>query len=30
VAEVKAMACELPATDGVPLSRFSRADSTGW
>jgi hypothetical protein len=26
VAEVKAMACELPATHGVPLSRFSRAE----
>jgi DDE superfamily endonuclease len=26
VAEVKAMACELPATQGLPLSRFSRAE----
>jgi hypothetical protein len=26
VAEVKAIACELPATCGVPLSRFSRAE----
>jgi len=26
VAEVKALACELPATHGVPLSRFSRAE----
>jgi hypothetical protein len=26
VAEVKAMACELPATHGLPLSRFSRAE----
>jgi hypothetical protein len=26
IAEVKAMACELPATHGVPLSRFSRAE----
>jgi hypothetical protein len=34
--EVKALACELPATTGVPLSRGSTADiaryvrSTGW
>jgi DDE superfamily endonuclease len=26
VAEVKAVACELPATHGLPLSRFSRAE----
>jgi hypothetical protein len=26
VAEVKAIACELPATRGVPLSRFSRTE----
>ena len=26
VAEVKAIACELPATHGVPLSRFSRTE----
>jgi hypothetical protein len=26
VAEVKAVACELPATQGLPLSRFSRAE----
>jgi hypothetical protein len=26
VAEVKAIACELPATQGAPLSRFSRAE----
>ena len=26
VAEAKAIACELPATCGVPLSRFSRAE----
>jgi hypothetical protein len=26
VAEVKAVACELPATHGVPLSRFSRTE----
>jgi hypothetical protein len=26
VAEVKALACELPATYGVPLSRFSRTE----
>ena len=26
VAEVKAIACELPRTQGVPLSRFSRAE----
>ena len=26
VAQVKAIACELPATHGVPLSRFSRAE----
>jgi hypothetical protein len=26
VAEVKALACELPATRGLPLSRFSRAE----
>jgi hypothetical protein len=26
VAEVKAMACELPATHGAPLSRFSRTE----
>jgi hypothetical protein len=26
VAEVKAMACELPAIHGLPLSRFSRAE----
>jgi hypothetical protein len=26
VAEVKALACELPATHGVPLSRFSRTE----
>jgi DDE superfamily endonuclease len=26
VAEVKAVACELPATRGLPLSRFSRAE----
>ena len=26
VAEVKAIACELPATHGLPLSRFSRAE----
>jgi transposase len=26
VAEVKALACELPATQGLPLSRFSRAE----
>jgi hypothetical protein len=26
VAEVKAIACELPSTEGVPLSRFSRAE----
>jgi hypothetical protein len=27
VAEVKQLACELPATTGVPLSRWSRAES---
>jgi transposase len=26
VAQVKAVACELPRTEGVPLSRFSRAE----
>jgi len=26
VAEVKAIACELPATHGLPLGRFSRAE----
>jgi hypothetical protein len=26
VAEVRAVACELPATQGLPLSRFSRAE----
>ena len=26
VAEVKALACELPATHGLPLGRFSRAE----
>lgn len=26
VAQVKAIACELPRTEGVPLSRFSRAE----
>jgi DDE superfamily endonuclease len=26
IAEVKAIACELPRTQGVPLSRFSRAE----
>ena len=26
VAQVKAIACELPRTQGVPLSRFSRAE----
>ena len=26
VAEVKAIACELPATHGLPLSRFSRTE----
>src|SRR6266496_173590 len=26
VARVKAIACELPRTEGVPLSRFSRAE----
>src|SRR5436305_11676152 len=26
VAEVKAIACELPATTGLPLSRFSRVE----
>jgi transposase len=26
VAQVKALACELPRTEGVPLSRFSRAE----
>src|SRR5438093_10719651 len=26
VAEVKALACELPATHGLPLSRFSRTE----
>jgi hypothetical protein len=26
IAEVKALACELPATQGLPLSRFSRAE----
>jgi hypothetical protein len=26
VAEVKALACELPATYGLPLSRFSRTE----
>jgi hypothetical protein len=26
VAEVKALACELPATQGLPLSRFSRTE----
>lgn len=26
VAEVKALACELPATSGVPLSRWSMAE----
>ena len=26
VAEVKAIACELPATSGLPLSRFSRVE----
>ena len=26
VAQVKAIACELPKTHGVPLSRFSRAE----
>jgi len=26
VAEVKALACELPATQGLPLGRFSRAE----
>ena len=26
VAEVKAIACELPVTHGLPLSRFSRTE----
>jgi len=26
IVEVKALACELPATIGLPLSRFSSAD----
>jgi hypothetical protein len=26
VVEVKALACELPAATGLPLSRFSRRD----
>lgn len=26
VAEVKALACELPAKPGLPLSRFSRSE----
>jgi hypothetical protein len=26
VVQIKAMACELPATSGLPLSRFSRED----
>ncbi len=26
IAEVKALACELPATQGLPLSRFSRSE----
>jgi hypothetical protein len=26
VAELKALACELPATYGLPLSRFSRTE----
>lgn len=26
IAEVKALACELPATEGLPLSRFSRTE----
>ena len=26
IAEVKALACELPATQGLPLSRYSRAE----
>jgi hypothetical protein len=26
VAQVKALACELPATLGLPLSRFSRSE----
>jgi len=26
VAEVKAIACELPATSGLPLSKFSRVE----
>ena len=29
VAEVKAIACELPRQHGVPLSRFSRLSYTG-
>ena len=30
VAEVKAIACELAATQGRPLGRFSRTERTGW
>ena len=30
VAEVKALACELPKTHGLPLSRFSRTSCIGW
>ena len=26
IAEVKALACELPADQGLPLSRFSRTE----
>jgi hypothetical protein len=26
VTAVKAVACELPATEGIPLSRFSRTE----
>jgi len=29
VAEVKALACQLPKEQGLPLSRFSRQDLAG-
>jgi hypothetical protein len=30
VAEVKVIACELPASHDLPLSRFSRAELHRW
>jgi hypothetical protein len=30
VAEVKAIACELPRSHELPLSRFSRVELTAW